>query len=409
MLNPYRDDFPILKSTNKDKPLIYFDNAATTQKPISVINAVSKYYEEYNANPYRGLYEISEKATSAYEEARKYIAKFIHAKRSHEIIFTRNTTESLNLIAYSYGRMALKEGDEVVISIAEHHSNLIPWQQVTKEKKARLSYLYLDEFGHIKNEDIENKITSKTKIVSVGYVSNVLGTINPVERIIEKAHSVGAIVILDCAQSIPHFPLDVEKLNIDFAVFSGHKILGPMGIGVLYGREELLNAMPPFLTGGEMIDFVSEEDATFAPLPQKFEAGTPNVGGAIGLMEAIKYIEKVGYSTIGKIEEELTTYALEKMKEIPEVIIYGEPDGSKSRCGVISFNVKGVHPHDTSTILDADGIAIRAGHHCAQPLMKYMKVNATCRISLYFYNTKEEIDQFIESLKSVGRWLGLGN
>lgn len=409
MSSPYKDDFPILSGYNRGKPLIYFDNAATTQKPATVIAAVSKYYEEFNANPYRGLYEISEKATTGYEEARTYISKFIHSQKSHEIIFTRNTTESINLIAFTYGKMILKEQDEVVISIAEHHSNLLPWQQLTKEKNATLSYLYLDTYGHIPEEEIENKITSKTKIVSIGYVSNVLGTVNPVEKIIEKAHSVGAVVILDCAQSIPHFPLDVTKLNVDFAVFSGHKMLGPMGIGVLYGKEELLNQMPPFLTGGEMIEYVSEQKATFAPLPQKFEAGTPNVGGAIGLMEGIKYIEKVGYETIKLIEEELTDYALRKMQELPEIIIYGEPNGRNNRCGVISFNVDGVHPHDTSTILDADGIAVRAGHHCAQPLMKYMKVNATCRISLYFYNTKEEIDIFINSLKKVRRLLGLGN
>lgn len=405
----YKEDFPILSSLNRDKPLIYLDNAATTQKPNSVIEAVSKYYEAYNANPYRGLYEISEKATSAYEEARNYVSKFIHSHKSHEIIFTRNTTESINLIAYTYGRMVLKEQDEVVISIAEHHSNLIPWQQITKEKNATLSYLYLDKYGHIPEAEIESKITSKTKIVSVGYVSNVLGTINPVDRIIEKAHSVGAVVVLDCAQSVPHFPLDVVKLNTDFAVFSGHKMLGPMGIGVLYGKEELLNQMPPFLTGGEMIDYVSEQEATFAPLPQKFEAGTPNVSGAIGLMEGIKYIEKVGYETIIGIEEELTAYALKKMQEIPEIIIYGEPNSRNNRCGVISFNVDGVHSHDTSTILDADGIAVRAGHHCAWPLMKYMNVNSACRISLYFYNTKEEIDSFISSIKKVRRLLGLGD
>lgn len=409
MLNPYKNDFPILSTLNRNKPLIYFDNAATTQKPTAVIEAISKYYEEYNANPYRGLYEISENATAGYEEARTYISRFINSKKRHEIIFSRNTTESINLIAYTYGKMILKEDDEVVISIAEHHSNLIPWQQLTKEKKSKLSYLYIDDFGHIKDGEIENKITSKTKIVSIGYVSNVLGTINPVEKIIEKAHSVGAIVILDCAQSIPHFPLDVTKLDVDFAAFSGHKMLGPMGIGVLYGKEELLNLMPPFLTGGEMIEYVSEEEATFAELPQKFEAGTPNVGGAIGLMEGMKYIKKVGYDTIKKVEEELTDYALKKMQEIPEIIIYGELDGSKNRCGVISFNVDGVHPHDTASILDADGIAVRAGHHCAQPLMKYMKVNATCRISLYFYNSKEEIDIFVNSLKKVRGMLGLGN
>ncbi|MFV0341375.1 MAG: cysteine desulfurase [Anaerocolumna sp.] len=404
MSNRYRDDFPILSSNNRGKPLIYFDNAATTQKPASVIKAMNQYYEAYNANPYRGLYEMSEKATTAYEDARAYVGKFINSHKSHEIIFTRNTTESINLIANTYGRMVIKEQEEVVISIAEHHSNLLPWQQLTKEKNAALSYLYTDSDGHIPEEEIEKKITAKTKIVSVGYVSNVLGTINPVEKIIQKAHSVGAIVILDCAQSIPHIPLDVTKLDVDFAVFSGHKVLGPMGIGVLYGKEDLLNQMPPFLTGGEMIEYVSEQEATFAPLPQKFEAGTPNVGGAIGLMEGIQYIEKIGYENILLLEKELTEYALTRMSELPEIILYG-PKDDKDRCGVISFNVEGVHPHDTSSILDADGIAVRAGHHCAQPLMKYMGVHATCRISLYFYNTKTEIDTFIDSLKKVRRLL----
>lgn len=408
-MNPYRIDFPILKTKVNGKDLVYFDNAATTQKPVSVMEAVKNYYEEQNANPYRGLYGLSVEATDAYESAREAIADFIGAGTSKEIIFTRNATESLNLIANTYGRMVLKEGDQIVVAISEHHSNILPWQQIAKEKGAVLSYLYLDESGHITKEEIDKKITKNTKIVAVAHVSNVLGTIHPVESIIKKAHEVGAVVVLDCAQSIPHYKVNVQELDADFIVFSGHKMLAPMGIGVLYGKEKLLNEMPPFLTGGEMIEYVYEQEATFAPLPNKFEAGTPNVGGAVGLKAAINYIQKVGYDNIKKIEDELTGYALTKMKEIPHITIYGETDSTKERCGVISFNIDDVHPHDTASILDADGIAIRAGHHCAQPLMKYMKVAATCRASFYFYNTKEEIDVFINSLKKVRRWLGYGD
>ncbi|MFU0828230.1 MAG: Cysteine desulfurase [Lachnoclostridium sp.] len=409
MQNQYRDDFPVLNMEINNKPLIYFDNAATTQKPKSVIEAVEHYYREKNANPYRGLYQLSVDATEKYEEARKITADFIHADSPSEIIFTRNTTEALNLLAYSYGRFFLKEGDEIVISIAEHHSNIVPWQQLAKEKGILLTYLYLDKDGQISEEDIEKKITRRTKIVSVAHISNVLGTIHPIEKIIKKAHSVGAVAIIDGAQSVPHYPVDVKKLDADFLVFSGHKMLAPMGIGVLYGKKKLLEAMPPFLTGGEMIEYVYEKEASFAPLPNKFEAGTPNVGGAIGLGAAIKYINSIGYETIQKREEELTRYALAELAKVPGIQIYGQPNGTKSRSGVISFNLNGVHPHDTASILDADGIAIRAGHHCAQPLMRYLDVAATCRISFYFYNTIQEIDQFIESLKKVRRWLGLGN
>jgi cysteine desulfurase / selenocysteine lyase len=409
MLNPYQDDFPILKINNNNKPLIYFDNAATTQKPYSVLNAMNEYYKSQNANPHRGLYDLSVKATKAYEDARELVADFIGAKKSSEVIFTRNATEALNLIAYSYGRMALQEGDEIVISIAEHHSNIIPWQQVAKEKGAILKYLYINELGHITDDEINSKINKNTKIVSVAHVSNVLGTINPIEKIIKKAHEFGAKVILDCAQSIPHIKINVSMLDVDFIAFSGHKMLAPMGIGVLYGKEDLLNRMPPFLTGGEMIEYVGEQESTFAPLPQKFEAGTPNVGGAVGLAEAIQYIKKVGYENISRIEDELTEHALNQMRKIPHIEIYGETDSKKDRCGVISFNVSDVHPHDTASILDTDGIAVRAGHHCAQPLMKYLNLAATCRISFYFYNTKNEIDIFIESLKKVRGWLYNGN
>ncbi|WFR55291.1 cysteine desulfurase [Anaerocolumna sp. AGMB13025] len=409
MYNKPRNDFPILNNTYNGKPLIYLDNAATSQKPISVLKAVEKYYKEENANPYRGLYQLSVKATDAYEEARTITAEFIHAASPKEIIFTRNTTEALNLIAYSYGRSVLQSGDEIVLSISEHHSNIVPWQQVAKEKGASISFLYVDPLGHIPEEELDKKITKRTKIVAVAHVSNVLGTIHPIKNIIEKAHSVGAVAVIDSAQGIPHYPVDVQELEADFLAFSGHKMLAPMGIGVLYGKEELLNQMPPFLTGGEMIEYVYEQEATFAALPNKFEAGTPNVGGAVGLLEAIKYMNKIGYQTIENIEEDLTEYALKEMKKIPDIKIYGETNNSKTRCSVISFNVEGVHPHDTASILDADGVAIRAGHHCAQPLMKYLDLAATARISFNFYNTKEEIDVFTDSLKKVRRWLGYGN
>jgi cysteine desulfurase/selenocysteine lyase len=401
MLNEYKKDFPLLNEKMNGKPLIYLDNAATTHKPNCVINGIEEYYAKYNANPYRGVYDLSVKSTDLYENARQIVADFIGAKSSKQIIFTRNATEALNILAYSYGTSVIEKGDEIVLSISEHHSNIIPWQQVVKQKGGYLTYLNLDQNGHITNDEIDEKITKKTKIVSVAFVSNVLGTIHPVEKIIKKAHSVGAVVILDCAQSIPHYPIHVEKLDVDFIAFSGHKMLGPMGIGVLYGKESLLNEMPPFLTGGEMMKNVDKEKASFALIPLKFEAGTPNVEGAIGLSEAIKYIKKVGYNAIIQIEDKLTKYALEQIITIPHITIYGEKEKTENRLGVISFNIDNIHPHDVASILDADGIAIRAGHQCAQPLMKFLDLEATCRISLYFYNTKEDIDTFIKSLRKV--------
>lgn len=401
MLNNYRNDFPLLNEKMNGKPLIYLDSAATTHKPNCVIKGIEEYYKKFNANPYRGVYELSVKSTDLYEKARQLVADFIGANNSKQIIFTRNATEALNILAYSYGSTVIKQNDEIVLSISEHHSNIIPWQQVVKEKGGKLTYLNLDKNGHITENEIEEKITNQTKIISIAYVSNVLGTIHPVEKIIKKAHSVGAVVILDCAQSIPHYPIHVEKLDVDFIAFSGHKMLGPMGIGVLYGKESLLNDMPPFLTGGEMMKSVDKENATFAPIPLKFEAGTPNVEGAIGLAEAMKYINKVGYNSIIQIEDELTKYALEQMNTIPNITIYGEKEKTENRLGVISFNIDNVHPHDVASILDSDGIAIRAGHQCAQPLMHSLNLEATCRISLYFYNTKEDIDAFIKSLRKV--------
>ncbi len=405
MSNHYVNDFPILQKTMNGKRLVYLDNGATTQKPLSVINAVQEYYAAFNANPHRGAYELSVKATQIYEDAREKVRKFLGAEKTSEIIFTKNATESLNLLAYSYGMTFINPGDEIVISIAEHHSNIVPWQQVAKAKGATLQYLYVNEAGILTDEEIEKKISSKTKIVAVTQVSNVLGIINPIEKIVHKAHSVGAVVIVDDAQSVPHFSVDVRALDVDFLVFSGHKMLAPMGVGVLYGKEHLLDKMPPFLSGGDMIEYVWEQDTSFAPLPAKFEAGTQNVGGVLGLSAAIDYIEKVGFSNIEQIEEELIHYAIPKLWQLPFITLYGCDDLSK-KTGVISFNVKDIHPHDVSSILDADGVAIRAGHHCAHPLMQYLGVNATCRASFYFYNTREDVDALINALGRVRGVLG---
>lgn len=389
------------------KRLAYLDNAATVQRPVPVLQAVDEFYRTENANPHRGLYELSVKATERYENARHTVKEFIGADKDCEVIFTRNASESLNLVAYSYGLNFLHEGDEIVLPVSEHHSNLVPWQMVAQAKGAKLVYLYPDKEGRLTDDEME-KITPKTKIVALAHVSNVLGSIYPVRKIADKAHSVGAVVVVDCAQSIPHFKVNVKDLGADFMAFSGHKMMAPMGVGVLYGREGLLNKMPPFLRGGEMIEYVHEQSATFAPLPQKFEAGTQNVGGAVGLEAAIHYLQKVGYDKIAETEQALLNYALDGLAEVPHITVYGGTKNRRDRCGVISFNVDGVHPHDVASILDADGVAIRAGHHCAQPLMDYLGVNATCRASLYFYNTREDIDQFLSSLKRVRGWLGLG-
>lgn len=400
----FRQDFPILNDINN--PVVYLDNGATTQKPQAVINAVRDYYIAENANPLRGLYSLSVKATEAYEKARQSVAKFINAKESCEIIFTRNATESLNLIAYSYGMSKIQENDEIVISILEHHSNILPWQMVAKAKKATLKYMYTDVEGNISDEEILAKITEKTKIVSITQVSNVLGVKTPLEKIIKRAHAVGAIVVVDGAQGAPHLATDVQKLDCDFYAFSGHKMLAPMGIGVLYGKKSLLEEMPPFLRGGEMIDMVTEQDATFAPLPEKFEAGTPNVSGAIGLKAAIDYLNNVGFDKIEAQEKELIDLAYTELAKIPYVTIYG-PKNPALRYGVLSFNIEGVHPHDVSSLVDYHGnIALRAGHHCAQPLLKFLKTPSTNRISFYFYNTKEDVYKFIEQIKQVRKWMG---
>lgn len=396
-----RCDFPLLIQTNE----AYLDNAATSQKPYCVIKAVEDFYKHSNANPLRGLYELSVNATDRYENAREAVRKFIHAKESAEIVFTRNATESLNLIAYSYGLSNLREGDEIVVSITEHHSNILPWQMVARSTGAKLVYLECEQDGRITDEAIDKTITEKTRLVAVGEVSNVTGRRNPVEKIIEKAHSIGAVTVVDGAQSTPHMAVDVQAMNTDFFVFSGHKLLGPMGIGVLYGKRELLEAMPPFLTGGEMIQTVSREGAVWAELPHKFEAGTVNAADAVGLHAAIDYITGLGFDAITEREDALTAYAMEGMKKIPHLHLIGSDDPAEHN-GILNFVIDGVHPHDISAILDADGIDVRAGHHCAQPLLNHLGYRSTTRASLMFYNTEEEVRRLLGSLASVRSRMG---
>ena len=395
-MNEFKKDFPLL--TNRD--ITYLDSGATTQKPIQVINAIDEYYKNYNANPHRGAYTLSVEATEAYENTRTKISKFINARYREEIIFSKNATESLNLIAYSYGLDNLKKDDEVVISIMEHHSNLVPWQKITKATGSKLKYMYINEQFEIPDEEIESKITDKTKIVGIAEVSNVLGTINNIKKIIKIAHKKGAIVIVDASQSIPHRKVDVQELDADFLVFSGHKMLAPLGIGVLYGKREILNNMIPFLMGGDMIEYVHEQETTFAPLPNKFEAGTQNVEGVIGLGAAIDYIESIGYDRIQEIENEVVSYARSELSKLEYLDLYMTPN-QENHQGVISFNIKGVHPHDVASILDSEGVCVRSGNHCAQPLMRFLGIDSTCRASFYLYNTKEDVDKLVNSLNKA--------
>ena len=388
-----KKDFPLLENES----ITYLDSGATTQKPIKVIKAVEEFYQKYNANPHRGAYSLSVEATEQYENTRTKIAKFINAKHREEIIFSKNATESLNLIAYSYGLDNLKKDDEVVISIMEHHSNLVPWQKMTKQTGSKLNYMYINENYEITDEEIESKITDKTKIVGITHVSNVLGTINNVKKIIKYAHKKGAVVIVDASQSIPHMKIDVQDLDADFLVFSGHKMLAPLGIGVLYGKREILNKMTPFLMGGDMIEYVYEQDTTFAPLPNKFEAGTQNVEGVIGLGAAIDYIENLGYDKIQEIEHEVISYARQELSKLDYLTLYTTPN-EKNHSSVISFNIKGVHPHDVASILDSEGVCVRSGNHCAQPLMRFLGIDSTCRASFYIYNTKEDVDKLVKAL-----------
>lgn len=403
MKRDYRQDFPLLR----ENPIVYLDSAATAQRPDVVVEAEMEFYRKYNANPLRGLYSLGIEATDRYEEARECVAKFIHAASAKEIIFTRNATESLNLVAYSYGLSHLQKGDEIVVSILEHHSNQLPWRMVAEKTGAVVKYLECDRQGHISDADLQAAFSEKTKLVAVTQVSNVLGIRTPIDKIVALARKSGAVVVLDAAQSTPHMEVDVQKLGVDFLAFSGHKLMAPMGIGVLYGRKELLSEMPPFLTGGEMIQTVTRDKVVYAELPHKFEAGTVNGAGAWALAAAIRYLQEVGYEQIQKQELLLTTQLMDGLKKVPHVQVQGSPD-PKEHCGIVSFTIDGVHPHDVSSILDADGIAVRAGHHCAQPLMQQIGVMSTTRASMYFYNTEEDIEKLLASVQTIRRRMGYG-
>ena len=390
-----RKDFPIF---NED--IVYLDSGATSQRPKQVIEKINEFYERANANPHRGSYKLSIEATEAYEGSRRKVAECINAKHHEEVIFTKNATEALNLVAYSYGMDNIKQDDEIVISIMEHHSNLVPWQKVAKKNQAKLKYMYINDNFELDKQEIQNKITKNTKIVGITHVSNVLGTINPVKDIIDIAHKNGAIVILDASQSIPHMKIDVQDLDADFVVFSGHKMLAPLGIGVLYGKKDILDKMSPFILGGDMIEYVYEQDTTFATLPNKFEAGTQNVGGAVGLAAAIDYMNSIGYNNIEEAEREVVGYAISKLKELDFVKLYCT-NNLENHLSVLSFNIDGIHPHDVSTILDSVNVAIRSGNHCAQPLLRFLGIDATCRASFSFYNTKEDVDKLIIGIKKA--------
>ena len=403
-----RQKFPTLQQRVNGKPLIYFDNAATTHTPLEVLDAVRDYKERFNANPHRGAHYLGIQATELYEQAREKVAKFINAPSPQEVIFVKNATEALNLVAYSYGLSQINAGDDIVLCISEHHSNLVPWQRVAKLKGATLRYLYLTEDYTLDWEEVREVITTKTALVGIAQMSNVLGTIYPIRELVAYAHQQGAVVVVDGAQSVPHLKTDVQELEADFFVFSGHKVFAPMGIGVLYGRRELLESMPPFLMGGEMVEYVQEQETTFNEIPYKFEAGTPNVEGAVGLAASIDFLASVSWEAMQEHEDKLTRYALERLQEIPHLTIYGPQSGTE-RGPVMAFTIDGCHPHDVATIVDQDGIAIRAGHHCAQPLMHYLKAPATSRISFSLYNTKDEIDVLINSLQDVRGWLGYGS
>lgn len=409
-MNEFRKDFPLFKAiddgtSKENKGLVYLDSAATAQRPFVVLDAMKNFYATSNANPLRGIYDLSERATKAYEDARATTAKFLNAKDSREVIFTRNSSESLNLVAYTYGMANVGEGDEIVISIMEHHSNILPWQMVCQAKKAVLKFMYVDKETGVIPESEFAKITPKTKIVAVTQVSNVLGTQNPVKKIAGIAHKNGAVIVVDGAQSAPHIKVDVQDIDADFFVLSGHKLCGPMGIGALYGKLDLLEKMPPFMRGGEMIEYVTETSATWAEVPHKFEAGTVSAGDAVGMAAAIKYIEGIGLENIEKHDSALAVRLIEGLKKIPHIHIVGNKDGSK-RTGIVTFTVDGVHPHDAATLLSGENIAIRAGHHCAQPLGAYMGVPATARASLYLYNTEEEVDKLVEKAALLRKWSG---
>lgn len=392
-----RQDFPILDQIVNDEPLVYLDNAATTQKPQAVLTALNDYYHHDNANVHRGVHTLAERATEAYEAAREKVRNFVNAKETAEILFTRGTTTSLNWVAQSFGEAFIEAGDEIVISYMEHHANIIPWQQLAQRKNAKLVYLGITPEGHLDMNDAKEKIGPKTKIVSIAQVSNVLGGINPIAELTALAHAAGAVMVVDGAQAVPHMPVDVQALDCDFYAFSGHKMCGPTGIGVLYGKRQWLERMEPVEFGGEMIDFVNLYDSTWKELPWKFEAGTPNIAGAIGLGAAIDYLSALGMDNIHQAEQDLVNYVLPKLTAIEGLTVYG-PQNPEEHTGVIAFNLAGIHPHDVATALDMEGVAVRAGHHCAQPLLQHLQVPATARASFYFYNTKEDADRLVAAI-----------
>ena len=397
-----RQDFPLLRDYGE----AYLDNAATSQRPQCVLDAICDFYCNSNANPMRGFYPLSLAATEAYEKSRARVARFIGATTPNEVVFTRNASESLNLVAYTYGLATLKAGDEVAVSILEHHSNMLPWQMVCKKTGATLRYLDCEPDGSFSEKTLDQGINERTKLVAVTHVSNVLGCVSPVEEIVERAHQVGAVVVLDGAQSVPHRPVNVTKLGVDFLAFSGHKLLGPMGIGVLWGKMELLEQMPPFLTGGEMIESVTREGAVYAEVPHKFEAGTVNAAGAVGLASAMDYLEKIGFTDMMAQEELLVARAMEGIAKIPGVHVLGSKDPG-NHTGIVNFLVDGVHPHDVAEILESDGVNVRSGHHCAQPLLQHLGCRASTRASFMFYNTTDEVDRLVESLKTLRGRMGL--
>ena len=400
-------DFPILSRPTHGKRMVYLDSAASSQKPNVVIDALADFYRTTNANIHRGVYELSELSTAAYDEARDKIANLINAASARECIFVRNTTEGLNLVASSWGRANLQEGDEVVLTVLEHHSNIVPWQLIARERSAVLRFIDIDDDGRLRLEQLDEYLNSgKVKLVGVTHVANALGTINPIAEIAAKAHAAGALMLVDGAQSVPHMPVDVQALGADFLAFSGHKMLGPMGSGVLYGRRELLEAMPPYMAGGDMIRTVELYESTWADLPQKFEAGTASVADAVGLGVAVDYLSEIGMTRTRQHEKEIVRYALASLREVPDVTLYG-PEGD-DRAGVVSFGVGDVHPHDIASILDGEGIAVRAGHHCAQPLMTRLGLTATARASFYLYNDESDVDRLVDGIMTVRRVFGLG-
>lgn len=403
-----RQQFPILFQEVNDEPLVYLDNAATTQKPKAVLDKLTYYYENDNANVHRGVHTLAERATKDYEGAREKVRAFINANETAETLFTRGTTTSLNWIAKSYGDLAVSAGDEIVISYMEHHSNIIPWQQLAERKGATLKYIDITKEGFLDMESAKKQITAKTKIVSIAHVSNVLGVINPIKELADLAHKHGAVIVVDGAQAVPHMPVDVQALDADFYAFSGHKMCGPTGIGVLYGKRALLEKMAPVEFGGEMIDFVNLYDSTWKELPWKFEAGTPNIAGAIALGAAIDFLTEIGLEAIHQHEAELVAYVLPKLQAIEGITIYG-PQNPKDHTGVIAFNLENLHPHDVATALDMEGVAVRAGHHCAQPLLKYLDVPATARASFYLYNTKADADRLIEAILATKEFFQHGS